>query len=463
MKILKYVLLLMPVMYLATSCVREEDNIFDELPAVRMQKKIAEYRAALTGASNGWLISYYPEINYGAGGYTIYCKFSDDGTVETACEIDTKVPALEITKSTWDIIAYQGPTLTFDTYNPVIHFFSEVTSSSDRDGIAGDWDWALLNAETVKDTIYVEGVKYDNHFSMWKCSGDPIEYLRQVNTFATSIKDLKSFNLILGGTQIGEVTMASSVSNGVLHRKFNISYKNSNGNDTLYTVPFTYIPGVLVLSDPITINGSTVQNFTWDEDSHTFTSGNIQFIFSGKLPLTEDNIATYEPDPDVDVVIRFNPHVDYAGDAWDAQTPQVIYKVTSMSPKLEAWRASYSATFPTFEHFSLRFPRSGYDMSFVSTFGSSLWYWGMPSGERGFNRLKTAGHNPNYEVLFQLTRSSTVSSAGLPSGYNGTSTGAANLRELLQAATGFTVLQDGANFYLRSNADPNDWLKFEPM
>lgn len=294
MKTYKYLLLLIPVLCL-TSCLFEENNVFDESPAVRMQKAIDEYKSFLKDAPNGWVINYYPELKYGVGGYAIYCNFREDKDVEAACEIATHdVAPFETVISKWDIISYQGPVLTFDTYNPVIHYFSEVSSSSDRDGRAGDYDFVITRA--VKDTFYLTGLKNENKMIMYKCPEDPIEYLRKVNALAANTSMFKTFNIVQNGDSVGAVRISSTITNSLMNRTLTASY-SLDGRDTTITFPFFYTPTELRLQKPLEINGTSIEVLTWDAENRQYVASgtdNITLPYVGaKVFLYEDFLGEY--------------------------------------------------------------------------------------------------------------------------------------------------------------------------
>jgi hypothetical protein len=273
-----------------TSCLREEDDVFGEAPAIRMQKTIAGYKSLLTDAPNGWIINYYPEQKYGVGGYAIYCKFSADGKVDVACEVKTNVDSYEIASSTWDIIPYQGPVLTFDTYSPVVHYFSEVSSTSDRDGRAGDYDFVVMKA--VKDTFYLSGLKNENKIVMWKCPENPIEYLKQVNAFASSATRYKTFNIVQNGDSIGTIKMSGTITNNLLNRVFTAEY-----SDTTITVPFYYTSNELRLQKPLEIKGTSIEGFTWDKTNSRYIVANTNIVLQyvgTKIYLYEEFLGKYK-------------------------------------------------------------------------------------------------------------------------------------------------------------------------
>jgi hypothetical protein len=295
MKRLKYLLLLTPVLFWV-SCLHEEKDIFGEIPAVRMQKTIAEYKSLLTDAPNGWILNYYPEAKYGIGGFAMHLKFAPDNkTVEAACEVKTNLRPFETARSEWNIIPYQGPVLTFDIYNDVIHYFSEVTGSSDRDGRAGDYDLVIMKA--VADTFYLSGLKNENRMVMWKCPSDPIEYLRKVNAFATNAGKFKAFNILQDGDSIGTLQMSSTVTNSLLNRTCDIRFTNSNGTDTTVTVPFEYTSEALRFRTPFEIKGATLTDFGWNSEHRTYsaTGANIVLQYVGaKVYDYEDFLGTYK-------------------------------------------------------------------------------------------------------------------------------------------------------------------------
>ena len=140
------------------------------------------------------------------------------------------------------------------------------------------------------------------------------------------------------------------------------------------------------------------------------------------------------------------------------------YQITLMSPKVEQWRQFYSTQFPTFSAYSISLPRGTYQLSVVATYtDGATWYRGpqeiMTAGGQGIIPMTGAGHNPLSDVTFNITRSTVLTSVPAPpSGYNGASTGAISFMNFLGQAAGFTIIQDGATFWFRSKADPNDWF-----
>lgn len=74
MKKIYYLFCLVAVM-MASACTHEEEDLFDSSSADRADATIKAYTDILTGAENGWLMEYYPEMQQKYGGYNTLVKF----------------------------------------------------------------------------------------------------------------------------------------------------------------------------------------------------------------------------------------------------------------------------------------------------------------------------------------------------------------------------------------------------
>lgn len=46
------------------SCLKNQDDVFDEPGAIRMQEAIKAYKDTLGASTNGWILQYYPNHKY---------------------------------------------------------------------------------------------------------------------------------------------------------------------------------------------------------------------------------------------------------------------------------------------------------------------------------------------------------------------------------------------------------------
>jgi hypothetical protein len=253
--------LLLPLLFVMQSCVKDEANIFDDTAAARGQKAVENYRALLANAENGWYVDYYPELDHKIGGYAMYWKFTADGKVTVQCEIKTNNPANTPDVSEFDVFMEQGPILSFNSYNKVLHYFSEA-SAADINGQEGDYEFIIMNAEP--DQILLKGKKHGTKMLLRRNTDnvEPDTYLAEVATLANQAADALTLHLIMNSDDtIGAVT--------VTKRTFTIEYANAANPDV---ITYTFTNDGISLYEPFTVNGVTIQNFRWDNDQMQFVS-----------------------------------------------------------------------------------------------------------------------------------------------------------------------------------------------
>jgi hypothetical protein len=213
----------------------------------------------------------------------LYGKFLPDGTADNACEAAVNgIPAATVSSSYWTMNPAQGPTLSLDLYNPILHYFCQ-PASSDIDGMAGDYEFIVL--KTVQDTIYLKGKKNSNRLTLWRVKNDedPIDYLKETKVFADAGTLYKTFDLNLNGNAIGTATLTAT---GLTNRTITIVY-NNGGADISKKVSFVFTPTGIKLYEPFTFNGVTIESLTWDDDAIRYTCPdpgvNVELVYTGSL------------------------------------------------------------------------------------------------------------------------------------------------------------------------------------
>lgn len=117
------------VTLMLSSCLHDDNVVFDEPAAQRVEKAVEADKTLLESATNGWLLRLWTEENYEGGGYTYLMKFKD-GKVTVASDIDYPQ---NTSSSSYDVIKDMGPVLTVNTYNKIFHMLSS-PSQMDDDG-----------------------------------------------------------------------------------------------------------------------------------------------------------------------------------------------------------------------------------------------------------------------------------------------------------------------------------------
>jgi hypothetical protein len=261
MKLIKNIIYLsVASLFLLQACVKDEADIFNDTASARGQKAVAEHRALLVSAENGWYVDYYPELDHKVGGYAMYLKFKNDGMVDVSCEIETNLPPRQVETSQFEVFMEQGPILSFATYNRVMHYFSE-PSSSDINGLEGDYEFIIMKAET--DEIQIKGKKGGNKMILRRNTDNinPDIHLAEIADMAELMSEFALFELFVNNASAGSAV--------VDERTFDLDY---SGNRADEKISYAFTNDGIRLYEPLTVNGVTVQNFVWDDVNEQYVS-----------------------------------------------------------------------------------------------------------------------------------------------------------------------------------------------
>lgn len=163
-----------------TACVNEEDNIFDKSAAERLNEASELYSNRLTASPNGWAVQLYPTTENETpkgNGYLLLFRFHKNKSVDAATytylrtsTTDQKNWEYLTDTSSWDVITDDGPVLTFNTYNKVVHLFSdpedikctgtsEIPSDETGKGLEGDYEFIIVDAPDDASYMMLKGKK----------------------------------------------------------------------------------------------------------------------------------------------------------------------------------------------------------------------------------------------------------------------------------------------------------------
>lgn len=140
-----------------TSCSNEEADIWDESSIERLEDVQKSYAEILTSAENGWEMQYFPTVS--SAGYIINVKFSADGSVVTAMKNQwTDNQYKESEPSLWSVNIDNGPVLSFNSYNSLLHIFSDPkeipgTSYGNGLGMEGDYEFIMIDMPTDENGV----------------------------------------------------------------------------------------------------------------------------------------------------------------------------------------------------------------------------------------------------------------------------------------------------------------------
>lgn len=284
-----------------TSCSNKEDDIFDQAAAVRMDAAKTETKALLVSAENGWELSYFADNDWEEG-HVILMKFHNDETVDMMGSnawvanafnyADMYTPQQET--SLYQMISDDGPVLTFNTFNKVLHIFSEPynlpspqynpnnvpfpygpteknIAGNEGDvneagyGHNGDYEFVVLSRS--ENEIILRGKKTKIKMRMRRLNPDVdwIQYFAKTarvmnNTFSNRFGDLK---IIVDGHELH----LSNLTKGVMH----ILADDDDPLLETVKIPFIYTPDGIRLREPYTgyenrLPNIGIQNFIFNDD-----------------------------------------------------------------------------------------------------------------------------------------------------------------------------------------------------
>lgn len=266
---------------LYSSCTPEEDDLFEKSSAQRVEEAIMMDTEVLTSAPNGWLMEYYPSSTQQYGGYTVLVSFSKDGKTTVASDVFN---ADKTTTSTYVLKQSSGIILSFNTYNEVIHFFSDPANPEEigvnGKGMEGDFEFNIQTA--TKDSVIMIGRKTQSRIVMTPLAQDVIwkDYLKKIQDASDIYSSFVAYKYTEGDFE-------ASVK--VSYRNLSITYNEEEGSKTINAPYIIKEDGSVKFYKSLLLNGKTIEGVKYipDEDKGTLVPTNeVDAVFKPKYPLT---------------------------------------------------------------------------------------------------------------------------------------------------------------------------------
>ncbi len=237
---------------LSVSCQKEETP-FDTSAGERIQKIWAETEETLCSAPNGWAMEFFYGYDLNYGGILMFMNF-DNGSVEITTEKqDNDYTAQSFYSYAHDVSA----TINFDTYNEVLHSYSN-PSSSNVSGLGGDFEFVIL--EVSPERIVLRGKRTYLRYVLTPLP-DNLSWADQMKDYKKIIAEMdrkRSYTFVVDG----EIHEAERVYEG-RNKTRNLSYVSDETGETV-TLPFVYTLNGLKFYEPITMGSVTFQEMIWD-------------------------------------------------------------------------------------------------------------------------------------------------------------------------------------------------------
>lgn len=272
------------------SCTTEVDDIFDTTSSERLEAQMLECKQLLVSAENGWVIQYYPSSSDETGGQNFVAKFNESGYVEASGEIADDIS--KTSTSHYSILSSNSVTLSFDTYNQYLHYWSDPDYWSANE-YGGDFEWMYVRGDD-KEMVF-KGVKTGNTIVFTALQENMITYLRKTLDMRNEIHNsMFSYFIWDDGTSHEQIFYYDDDISVLTY------YPNANNPFTAKTIAFTYTATGISLYEPITINDVTVKKFDWDgtgvklastDAKHAKTGDGVNISMNGELI---ENYVSYD-------------------------------------------------------------------------------------------------------------------------------------------------------------------------
>ena len=190
--------LLLGSLVMTTACSNEEDDIFDQSAAERLNAASETYSNLLTAGTGKWAMEYFPTNNtdrYTGSGYLMTMKFDKSSAVTVGMKNIFSNNVYREATSMWQVITDDGPVLSFNTWNDNLHQFSQpedipfTTGSGNNEqgtGVGGDYEFIITSYSEDGKEIYLKGKKHGIY--------DRLLQLPDTTTLQSYVEDLEGFS-----------------------------------------------------------------------------------------------------------------------------------------------------------------------------------------------------------------------------------------------------------------------------
>lgn len=332
----KYIIILLTLPLLASSCLKDDEDLFDKSSSERMQEYLDNAAKVLAGAENGWVVEYYPSETQEYGGVRMYLKFDTKGNVTVASE------AGDPDKTEKSLISFGedfGPTLNFDTFNTLFHFYSKPYGEVGEENVGwgGDYEFIIISAE--KDRVELRGKKTKNTILLTPAStSDWAAEFTAYREKAREMDKMLSYQMVIGGRTY-------PMSRDIVNKSDFISSYDCR-HFTINATPavpasFIYTQTGLKFYEPITVGGVTIAEMTWQDGKFVDGGTGVEIVpinadhnlgvTTGDIKAKTVKVAVTPDDPDTYYAVGVLKASDLQSKSEDQILKELTSKIYSVS------------------------------------------------------------------------------------------------------------------------------------
>jgi len=262
--------LFISLVFMFSSCMREEQRLFPESAALRMNHAVDNAKSVLIAQSdvNGWIMEYFP--TNATEGYTFLMSFKSN-TFVTIAGRNQYMPTYTTDSSAYEVIGDMGPVLTFDTYNKIFHLFSNPVDPSGGNlgnGLLGDYEFIIMNISSGNE-ITLQGKKRGTAILMHPLAQgqDWKGYFDLLDSMNTTIFNSK-IPVMLTLQNSNEGDSIYYLKNGATHIFTAIAQNATDASAPGNNIPFIITDYGLRFAQPFAMGVDSVQSFKLSDDKN---------------------------------------------------------------------------------------------------------------------------------------------------------------------------------------------------
>lgn len=243
------------------ACQQLEPDVFDKPSSTRLSEFLEDIRTTLSSEQYGWTLDYYPGSKYSSVTYAL--SFTDQKV--TAC-VEKKPTETET--STFALKTDDGPVLSFDTYNKILHAYA-TPDSKKYQAKGGDFEFEIRSFDRENKVITLIGKRSRNTCTLRPLTKPAEEYFAGVKSFERSIT-VPAAAATIDGKEI-----ELYIDNGI--RSITIGEKDAP-KDSLQTVRYVLTENTFRFSKPFKVGDVEFSEWTYDPANETLNGSGITFV-----------------------------------------------------------------------------------------------------------------------------------------------------------------------------------------
>ena len=245
------------------ACQQLESDVFDAPSSARLSDFLEDIRTTLAAEQYGWTLDYFPGSGYAGVTYALqFTKQQVTATLETNPTVSAS--------STYVLSNDDGPVLSFDTYNTVLHAYA-TPDQRNYQAKGGDFEFEIRSFDKAKKEIVMIGKRSRNHCTLRPLSKPAEEYFAGVKEFESTLAVPAAAGTVDGKEY--ELYLDSGI------RSISITEKGAENEEAeTLTVRYVLTENTLRFSQPFSIGSVEFDEWTYDTQAETLNGSGVSFL-----------------------------------------------------------------------------------------------------------------------------------------------------------------------------------------